>query len=209
MESVSKAVVESVSRDGKKLKIDGHWYSAFSVDSLSGANAGDTVSFSYVEKESGGVVYKNIRGKVTIHTSAPTAAGGGKGGGGYSRSEDPETARRICRQNALTNAVNFFNASRVPTGTNENLETEISTVLAIAGMFTRFSMGEFSADAGRNVGQVGGTSSMAGTLLAGAMPTKVSTKITLAEATLSPEEAQAEEARAMEVLHNLSRKAFP
>lgn len=90
--------VESVRKDGMGFKVDGQWYgSATKLDSK--------LWKAEVEFETDG---KNIIGDVKTTAAAAPAGGfkkGGFSGGGFKK--DPETDARICRQNALTNAVNL------------------------------------------------------------------------------------------------------
>jgi hypothetical protein len=135
-------VVSGMSADGKRIKIEEEWYSVFAVASMNGAQVGDTVKFAYIQKESGGKVYNNIRGTVTVSkgTGAPAPSGGGSARGGSQ--ESPERSMAIIRQNALTNAVQFFNARRPVTETTD-VESEIIEVIQIAEAFAKFSSGEY------------------------------------------------------------------
>ena len=89
--------VESVRKDGMGFKVDGQWYGS--------ATKLDVKWKSEVAFETDG---QNIIGSVKV-TGADAPAGGFKKGGfsGGGFKKDPETDARICRQNALTNAVNL------------------------------------------------------------------------------------------------------
>jgi hypothetical protein len=142
MEQINKQVVESKSKDGKKLKVDGLWYSSFDPTAIGDVGVGDTVSFSYVDKESGGVVYHNIRGKVTKNASSVPAPSGSSGGRSHGRAEDDVIARRIARQNALTNAVALVNHNTSGGSKSPDYDSLVGLVVSIAKAFTRFTMGE-------------------------------------------------------------------
>lgn len=137
-------VVSGMSADGKRIKIEEEWYSVFAVASMNGAQVGDTVKFAYIQKESGGKVYNNIRGTVTVSkgTGAPAPSGGGSARGGSQ--ESPERSMAIIRQNALTNAVQFFNCVANRGGLQPtDMESEIIEVIQIAEAFAKFSSGEY------------------------------------------------------------------
>ena len=78
-------VVESKSRKGNGIKVNGEWYSTYSAADLNHIEWKDSVEFLYEQKGK----YRNIKGKVE-----KTASGGGapsgtrslpaSGGGGYS-----------------------------------------------------------------------------------------------------------------------------
>lgn len=72
-------MVESKSRKGNSIKVNGEWYSTFNASDLDHVNWKDQVSFDFVSKGK----YKNISGKVEVTAKAPAASssgGGGKGG---------------------------------------------------------------------------------------------------------------------------------
>lgn len=71
--------VESKSRKGNSIKVNGGWYSTFNASDLDHVNWKDQVSFDFVTKGK----YNNISGKVEVTAKAPAASssgGGGKGG---------------------------------------------------------------------------------------------------------------------------------
>jgi hypothetical protein len=145
-----KGVIEAMSADCKRCQIDNEWYSVYTLSSMGGAKVGDEVKFAYIEKESGGKIYNNIRGSVTVLVSGSAVAGvaptpratSGKSFGG----ESPERNMSIIRQNALTNAVNFYNARQSHTASAEfeGVDDAITSVITVAEMFALFSSGEYA-----------------------------------------------------------------
>jgi len=140
-----KGVINGMSADQKRCKIGDEWYSVFALPSMGGAQVGDEVKFAYIEKESGGKVYNNIKGNVTVL---------GKGGGGSASSgssapksygESPERNMSIIRQNALTNATAFYNANlKADPSQNVDIEDAIATIITVAEAFAQFSSGEYA-----------------------------------------------------------------
>jgi uncharacterized protein YdaT len=59
-------VVEVKTRNGKSIKIGENWYSAFKAVELNAVEVGDEVAFEYIEKESGGTTFLNIKGDVKV-----------------------------------------------------------------------------------------------------------------------------------------------
>src|SRR5688500_10455707 len=83
--------IEATSRDGKRFKMDGDWYSAFSSSQMNGASEGDYVRFVYKEKASatGGDPFRNVQGTVTKEVAPADAVPSGTmvlGGGSPVRS---------------------------------------------------------------------------------------------------------------------------
>ena len=78
--------VESKSRKGNSIKVNGDWYSTFKAEDLSHVEWKDEVEFLYEQKGQ----YKNIKGRVTKTGSSGGASnasnnsGGGGNRGGYS-----------------------------------------------------------------------------------------------------------------------------
>ena len=77
MSNVS-GMVESKSRKGNSIKVDGDWYSTFKAEDLNHVNWKDNVVFAFEQKGE----YKNIKGKV--QRSGGSSASPAKSGGGYS-----------------------------------------------------------------------------------------------------------------------------
>lgn len=77
-------VVESKSRKGNGIKVEGEWYSTFSAADLNHIEWKDSVEFLYEQKGK----YKNIKGKVEKTASGGGAPSGTRSlpasGGGYS-----------------------------------------------------------------------------------------------------------------------------
>lgn len=131
-------LVESVSKDGKRFKLDEAWYSVFNIASANGASVGDEVKFAYVEKESGGVMYNNIKGSVTVLSATTSIGEASPKSSGKSSSS---TNMQIIRQNALTNAVAFWNAGSHKASVDQ--EDAITQIVTIAHAFSKFSSGEW------------------------------------------------------------------
>ena len=73
--------VESKSRKGNSIKVDGNWYGCFKSADLDHVEWKDDVKFSYEVKGD----YRNIKGPVTTGAaSSSPAASGGKPSGGFS-----------------------------------------------------------------------------------------------------------------------------
>ena len=131
-------VVEEVVA-GKKLKIGGRTYSAFdgAAAGIPAINVGDSVSFQYVEKAGtgkfAGITFKNIQGKVTKMT-APAA---GSAPSNTKAMPPSDRERAIIRQNALTNAVNYFNNINKTTG-----DDDIDAIIQIAMGFEEYTSGD-------------------------------------------------------------------
>lgn len=113
-------VVQAVGRDGKRVQVDGSWYSAFASSQFpkSGVNKGDVVEFTYVQKGE----YNNIKGSVEVKAapaSMPTTGAAPSSGSGYTNSRGfvekqfpvpplhPD--RSIIRQNSLGHAYDVWN----------------------------------------------------------------------------------------------------
>ena len=132
-------VVEEVVA-GKKLKIGGRTYSAFdgAAAGIPAINVGDSVSFQYVEKAGtgkfAGITFKNIQGKVTKMT-APAA---GSAPSNTKAMPPSDRERAIIRQNALTNAVNYFTSST----SHEASEDDIDAIIQIAMGFEEYTSGD-------------------------------------------------------------------
>ena len=140
-----KGVINGMSADQKRCKIGDEWYSVFALPSMGGAQVGDEVKFAYIEKESGGKVYNNIKGSVTVISkgggaSAPSAGGSAP----RSFGESPERNMSIIRQNALTNATAFYNANLKDNTNPTDIDEAIATISTVAGAFSQFSSGEYA-----------------------------------------------------------------
>lgn len=114
--------VESARKDHQGFKVDGKWYSCFPSDCPKWKQE---VSF-----ETDGKNATNIK----VTASAPSGGFGGRSGGGFKK--DPETDARICRQNALTNAVNLAMASLASGGS----KPAISDILNVAKQFSNWTL---------------------------------------------------------------------
>ena len=137
---IATGIVDNV--DGKFISMGGTRYSAFAPTQIK-CNAGDTVTFEYVEKHSlnkfgNPVVYNNIKGNVygkggPIPT--PVAVSGYSGPASSSKVGEPILSkdRLILRQNALTAAVNF-------TKDAETITPE--QVIKVAKIFEAYTSGD-------------------------------------------------------------------
>lgn len=111
---VVEEVINNGTGKGSGLRVGGKKYGVYDpvASRLNTINVGDNVSFRYTEKPgSGGVVYKNVQGVITVTTATPTVTENTNTSPAqkvYSRGKfpiDPRDGQRsIIRQNALTNA---------------------------------------------------------------------------------------------------------
>ena len=123
--------VESKSRDGKSIKVQGNWYSCFLPVIIANANVGDAITFEYTEKPSadGSRVYKNIKGVPQINSNggggAATPAHAHSNGGpsvSNNRIEAKQgdvkvhTQRSIVRSHAITAAISIVSANKTEAG---------------------------------------------------------------------------------------------
>jgi len=122
--------VESKSRDGKSIKVQGNWYSCFLPVIIANANVGDAITFEYTEKPSadGSRVYKNIKGVPQINGGggAPSAPAHAHSNGGQPVSNNRieakqgdvkvHTQRSIVRSHAVTAAIAIVSANKTPEG---------------------------------------------------------------------------------------------
>ncbi|MGH9992864.1 MAG: hypothetical protein ACREBU_01560 [Nitrososphaera sp.] len=92
--------VEAKRKDGRGIKVGDGWYGVFSAEALSEVNKGDSVEFEYVLNPRG---FNDIKGGVKKTTGASSGNSVGS-----SRLADYERQMMIIRQNALTNAVNYY-----------------------------------------------------------------------------------------------------
>lgn len=151
MSRLTNVVVNSVSKNGKSLKIDDVWYGAFNASQLNGAAVGDTVDFEYVEKGE----YKNIKGGVVVKSKGSSTigtTGNSNGGKTYSRGTFPidplDGQRSIIRQNALTNAVKVYTEAMSPTTTSAtkvpklDLGSVVEPLIKLARQFEAYTAGD-------------------------------------------------------------------
>jgi hypothetical protein len=81
MPEVAKGLVESKSRKGNGIKLDGNWYTTFKSSDLDHVNWKDTVEFLWdYDKTS---TYRNIKGTVKVTSAGSTAPSGASKGAGY------------------------------------------------------------------------------------------------------------------------------
>lgn len=157
-------VVEEMVNKGKAgggsfIRVGGHKYGAYDPQEsgFDSIEVGDSVSFRYNEKPApGGIVYKNIAGKVTkMKDGLPAAAIGDlaaapaapRSGGGFSRGSFPvpitDGSRSIIRQNSITNAVAIVDM--IPK-TNDNPEDIAVQVVGVARILEAYSSGDMDAE---------------------------------------------------------------
>lgn len=127
-------VIEKMARNRKAFKLEGdeEWYSVYKAPQMNDAQVGDTVSFEYEDKDTGGQIFHNIQGNVNIDeegegepapsrgsssrggSSRRAASGGGRsGGGGGAKSDGVDWEakdRRISRQSSLKVAAEIISA---------------------------------------------------------------------------------------------------
>lgn len=145
--------VESKSRDGKSIKVQGNWYSCFLPVIIANANVGDLITFEYTEKPSadGARVYKNIKGVPQINGGASSgpavqqATSNAPQGVSTHRVEAKKgdikihTQRSIVRSHAVTAAIAICNAN------NSSTEFMVDTVLMIAKQIEMYTSGDGDA----------------------------------------------------------------
>jgi len=137
--STITGVVQAKSQDGKRIKVNDTWYSVYSASTLTGINAGDDISFSFVQKGQ----WNNISGKVTVNTK-----------GNYTETENVkinnskvgsislDRDRTIARQNALTNARELFIATIPANEVVSDLEEVAEKIINIAYKFENYTTGD-------------------------------------------------------------------
>lgn len=145
--------VTNVSRDGKRVQVDGSWYSAFASSQMpsGGVSVGDWVNFTYVQKGE----YNNIKGSVTkgaAPASRPTTGAAPSterkftDAKGFVIKEFPvpplHPDRSIIRQNSLSHAVDVVSY----TETRSTAEEFAEKVIEIARMFEAYSTGDLDAE---------------------------------------------------------------
>ena len=152
--------VTNVSRDGKRVQVEGSWYSAFSSSQMpsGGVSAGDWVNFTYVQKGE----YNNIKGSVTKGTApasrpttgaAPSTERKFTDAKGFVIKEFPvpplHPDRSIIRQNSLAHASDVINAFKYDmhgAPRHETPEEYAKEVIEIARMFEAYSTGDLDAE---------------------------------------------------------------
>lgn len=147
-------VVENVSRDGKRVQVDGSWYSVFASSQMpsGGVARGDFVEFTYVQKGD----FNNIKGSVEKKTApasmpttgaAPSASSGSSftNSRGFVEKQFPvpplHPDRSIIRQNSLSHAINVASAMDVFSETVTH-DDYANVVIAIARKFEAYSTGD-------------------------------------------------------------------
>lgn len=128
--STLEGLVESVRKDGRGFKFeDGNWYSSYNPLPKD-VQRGVKVRFDFAQKGQ----YKNIQGNVQVLGGMPQAqdSGGTASGGMLPVSLDRQ--RAIIRQNALTNAVNYF--------AQFTTEPTPDDVLEVAKQFEAYTTGD-------------------------------------------------------------------
>lgn len=150
MSLITNRIVERVGPKGNSLLVNSTWYSAFKADALSGAKAGDMVSFEFVEKASDNPErpFRNIKGSVKIvalgepgaasvpPSRSPASSTGARGEFPISKAS---YQRSIIRQNAVSSAINF---AALQTGTKP-----MEKILGWAKEIEHFTSGDDVAEA--------------------------------------------------------------
>lgn len=151
---ITDQVVQSKTKDGKRIKVNEEWYGAFdpAQAGLDLVNYGDTVSFTFTVKETPTTTFRNIKGKVQVSATGGTGAtsyGGGSkpASAAASKAGFPvgarDHSRSIIRQNSITNAVNFYNSwGEVEVETKKSFEEKANIVVEIAQIFEAYSTGD-------------------------------------------------------------------
>lgn len=141
-------------KDGKGIKLDttGEMYSVFAAPMLNGINLGDVVEFDYKEGSSvnkmTGKPYLNITGKVSVlGSSSPVPTSTPPSYGGYTPTPKIEkvgepvlsNSRCIIRQNALTNAIKYFEVAK---SYGNEIPINLELVVAFAKEFEAYTSGD-------------------------------------------------------------------
>lgn len=155
METIN-GVVESVSRTGKQIKVNGEWYGAFAPASLNGAAAGSTVRFTSVKSKDG--QYNNIKGSVTVVGGGAATPAAGEGSAprsaapaaSYGRSSiafplPPLDGQRvIVRQNALGHATKLVVEAGYHSGEDSNASADL--IIELARKFEAYVAGDLDLE---------------------------------------------------------------
>lgn len=82
----AQGVVEAVARNNKAFKLEGEadWFTVYRASQLNGAQKGDSVSFEFDEKVSGGKTFLNVQGDVEV-SEGKRSSGRSSGSGGSER----------------------------------------------------------------------------------------------------------------------------
>lgn len=143
-------------KDGKGIKLDttGEMYSVFAAPALNGINIGDTVEFDYREGTSinkiTGRPYLNITGKVNVLGASvhPATVGGSAPTPQYippppriEKVGEPvlSNSRCIIRQNALTNAIKYFEVAK---SYGNEVPISLELVVSFAKEFEAYTSGD-------------------------------------------------------------------
>lgn len=158
--TVMKGVIEAMSRDGKRFKLeeDGKWYSAFSAAQMGKAARGDSVVFSYTSKANpAGDPFLNVKGNVdVVNEPFPVAGSGpiapapkntGSASGKWAGRQFPvgplDPERSIIRQNSLTQANSMLGwIASLPTDADELADV----VIEVARKFEAYSAGDLDRE---------------------------------------------------------------
>ena len=136
--------VESKSRKGNSIKVDGNWYGVFAAADLDHVNWKDDVKFSYEVKGD----YRNIKGPVvTTAGGASAPSGGGKvvnGNLGVELGHASNLAMRMMEQ-----------AGTAPVGTTDYYkqfaEYTVDMYKVMQGLRAKVSAPDFSSDTTKSV----------------------------------------------------------
>jgi len=140
-------VVKAVGNNGKTFCMDQEgqdvWFGCFKPEQMGGLAKGNSVTFTY--KTNG--KYNNVQGNVKVTAgSAPAAAPQASGGSSFSLNISREES--ICRQNALTNAVNFVS-------TDKDSVYSPHEVIEVAMQFAEYTTGELDKAAAQELANIG------------------------------------------------------
>lgn len=138
-------VVEAKKKDGKAIKVDGVWHSAYNAAALSTVNDGDTVTFTSTPSSDGR--WNNIRGKVLVQGAVAVAGVPIKPESTSRLHHLPvplDRDRCIIRQNALTNArelvTNFYRPDIE--GYIKDFDEVVAVTISVARQFEEYTSGD-------------------------------------------------------------------
>ncbi len=127
-------VIESARKDGKGIKVDGEWYSAFTASQLGEARYKDEVEFKVKDNTKGGRTFHNIQGDVKIVGASDS--GDRPLTGVPAKAKTPawplpvqDSARAITRRHAISTALEYHLGTR--SKASVNLEDVITTAREI------------------------------------------------------------------------------
>jgi len=157
---IIEEVIDNGKGKGSGIRVGGAKYGVYdpAASGMGDVSVGDNVSFRFAEKDgSGGIVYKNLQGRITKTAAGATVAAApasaatparSYGGKGVFPVPLDDGSRAIIRQNALTNARELVCKTLADGG--KISPKVIETVIDIAKQFESYTSGDierFAAEA--------------------------------------------------------------